>query len=288
MKTAFDCIPCFIRQAAESIAMAAGDDQQSEGLLRRLLHEIAETDWNVMPVSIAQRIQRLIREETGQTDPYRSLKDRMNRTALDLLPALTATLQQSRDPREAATRLAIAGNLLDAGSKTRLDIDMLEQRLDSIWDAPLDGDVMELFQAADAAHCILYLADNAGEIVFDRLLIEALPAEKITVAVRGMPVINDATLDDAEIAGIPEVAPVFGNGSDAPGTLVEECSDEFKYWFNRADMIIAKGQGNYETLADIDRNIYFLLTVKCPIIGAEVNAPVGAMIIKNRKRQNDG
>ncbi len=249
-------------------------------LLRDLLREIAAMDWNVMPVSIAQRIQRLIRKETGQTDPYRSLKDRMNRAALDLLPALTATLRQSRDPREAATRLAIAGNLLDAGSKSRIDIDELEKRLDSVWDAPLDGDVMALFQAADAAHCILYLADNAGEIVFDRLLIEALPTEKITVAVRGMPVINDATLDDAEIAGIPEVAPVFGNGSDAPGTIVEECSDEFKYWFNRADMIIAKGQGNYETLADIDRNIYFLLTVKCPIIGAEVNAPVGAMIVK--------
>ncbi len=252
-----------------------------ERLLRDLLREIAATDWAVMPVSIAQRIQRLVRCETGQADPYRAIKDRMNRTALDLLPSLADTLRQSPDPREAALRLAITGNLLDAGSKTRLDVDTLAKRMESIWDSPLEGNVIDLFREAEAAHCILYLADNAGEIVFDRLLIEALPAEKITVAVRGMPVINDATLDDAEIAGIFEIAPVIGNGSDAPGTLVNECSDEFKYWFNRADMIIAKGQGNYETLADMDRNIFFLLTVKCPPIGAAVDAPVGTMIVKS-------
>jgi hypothetical protein len=179
-------------------------------------------------------------------------------------------------------RLAIAGNLLDAGSKARLAPEDLPARLTAIWDMPLLGSADELFHAADAARRILYLADNAGEIVLDRLLIGMLPAGKITVAVRGSPVINDATLEDAETAGIPDVAPVIANGSDAPGTLVNECSEEFQEAFDRADLIVSKGQGNYETLANTDKDIFFLLTVKCPRIAAAIGAPEGAMVAKRR------
>lgn len=283
MNTALECIPCFVRQAAEAVEMCMTDTSRSERLLRRLLLEISDADWAVMPVTITQRLQRLVRVETGQTDPYRQLKDRMNRIALDLLPALTDTVRRHRDPREAVARLAIAGNLLDAGSKTRLAPEDLPTRLDTIWNMPLVGSVTDLFRAADGARHILYLADNAGEIVFDRLLIEALPMEKITVAVRGSPVINDATMADAETAGIPQIAPVIANGSDAPGTLLAECSEEFRYWFNRADLIIAKGQGNYETLSAISKNVIFLLTVKCPVIAAEISTPVGSLVITRGK-----
>ena len=285
MKTALECIPCFVRQAMEAVEMSATDDLQSEQLLRRLLHEIADADWAVMPVTIAQRVQRLVRDETGKADPYRPLKDRMNRIALDLLPALAKGARQHADPREAVVRLAIAGNLLDAGSKVRLAPEDLSTRLNTVWDMPLVGSVTDLFRAADDARCILYLADNAGEIVFDRLLIEALPVEKITVVVRGAPVINDATLEDAETAGIPQIVPVISNGSDAPGTLVEECSEEFRDLFNRADLIISKGQGNYETLSDTPRKVFFLLTVKCPLIAADIGAPVGALVVKHYPRR---
>jgi uncharacterized protein with ATP-grasp and redox domains len=135
---------------------------------------------------------------------------------------------------------------------------------------------------------ILYLADNAGEIVFDRLLIKALPMEKITVAVRGAPVINDATLEDAETAGIRGIVPVIVNGSDAPGTLVKECSDEFRRAFDHADLIVSKGQGNYETLSGTTKAVFFLLTVKCPIIGADIGAPVGSLVIKHGKNGRKG
>ena len=280
MNTAIECIPCFVRQAAEAVEMSATDDLRKERLLRRLLHEIADADWNVMPVAISQRLHRLVREETGQADPYRPLKDRMNRIALDLLPALAETVRCHPNPREAIVRLAIAGNLLDAGSKNRLAPEDLPSRLDTICDMPLVGSVEDLFRAADEARCILYLADNAGEFVFDRLLIEALPAQKVTVAVRGLPVINDATLEDAETAGIPKIARVIANGSDAPGTLVEECSEEFRALFNRADLIIAKGQGNYETLSNTTKKVFFLLTVKCPLVATDIGAPVGALVVK--------
>jgi len=106
--------------------------------------------------------------------------------------------------------------------------------------------------------------------------------------VRGFPVINDATLDDAETAGLAGVARVIANGSDAPGTLVEECSGEFRDEFHRADLIIAKGQGNYETLSETDKRVFFLLTVKCPMIGADIGAPVGALVVRDNNTGRPG
>ena len=283
MNTAFECIPCFVRQAAEAVELCVPDISRRERFLRRLLNEIAGLDWKGTPPVIGQHLHRLIRKETGQIDPYRQIKERMNRIALDLLPALADTARRQSDPCEAFVRLAIAGNLLDSGAKTGIAAEDLPKHLQAIWERPLVGNVADLFRAASAAHCILYLADNAGEIVFDRLLIETLPTEKITVAVRGTPVINDATMEDAETAGIPEIAPVIANGSDAPGTILAECSEDFRYWFDRADFIISKGQGNYETLSDTRKNIFFLLTVKCPIIAAHIGAPTGSMVIYRKE-----
>ena len=282
MNTALECIPCFVRQAAEAVEMCAVENPRRERLLRRLLREIAGADWAVMPVVIAQRLQRIIRAQTGVADPYRALKDSMNNIALELMPALTDAVRRHADPHEAVVRLAVAGNLLDAGSKTRLLPAELPARLNSFWTMPLVGDVAALFNAAQAADNILYLADNAGEIVFDRLLIEALPTKKITVAVRGAPVINDATLADAETTGISQIVRIIANGSDAPGTLIAECSKEFRGLFNRADLIVAKGQGNYETLSDTRKSIFFLLAVKCPMIAADIGATVGDMVVCRR------
>jgi len=221
----------------------------------------------------------MVREQTGQADPYRELKDEMNRVALDLLPTLAETARSRPDPHEAVVRLAIAGNLLDAGSKLRLVPEDMAKHMQTIWEMSLVGHVELLFRAADEARSILYLADNAGEIVFDRLLIEALPLEKVTVAVRGGPVINDATIADADAAGITGIVPVVANGSDAPGTLLAECSAEFRALYDGADMVIAKGQGNYETLSDVHKTVFFLLTVKCPAIASDIGAPVGCMVI---------
>ncbi len=283
MNTAMECIPCFVRQAVEAVEMTDCDTALKEKLLRRILTEIASSDWVAMPVVIAQRIQRMVREVSGNKDPYSGLKQKMNNIALDLLPSLGAVIERQPDKREALVRLAIAGNLLDAGSKSRLALEDLPARLRTIWDAPLAGSAGALFAAAEKARSILYLADNAGEIVFDRLLIAALPLEKVKLAVRGFPVINDATIKDAELAGLSGMVPVISNGSDAPGTVLEECSEEFKACFDVADMIISKGQGNYETLSGVDKNIFFLLSVKCSLIGSYIGAPVGALVVLNGK-----
>jgi len=288
MKTVMECIPCFVRQAAEAAEMSGCDGRRKERLLRRLLCAIADADWDTIPVKISQRIQRMIREETDAVDPYRGLKDRMNAIALDLLPALKNAVKQHRNPREALVRLAAAGNLLDAGSKARLAPEELAARMETVWNMPISGSSEGLFRAAEDARRILYLADNAGEIVFDRMLIEAFPAGKTTVAVRGNPVLNDATIEDAVAAGIHEVAAVIPNGSDAPGTLIEECSAEFRDCFDGADLIVSKGQGNYETLSDAGSRVFYLLAVKCPVIAADIGVPAGSLVVKRGRNQESG
>lgn len=288
MKTSTECIPCFIRQAAEAIALSGLDAFQQARILRRVMHDLADLDWQVSPPMVAAQVHRIIREITGDPDPYRSVKDRMNRLALDALPGCRELIAAAHDPRHAIIRLAVAGNLLDSGAKNQIAPEDLPQMFATLWDHPLAGDPQELFLAADQAERILFLADNAGEIVLDRLLIEALPLAKVTVAVRGKPILNDALREDAALAGITALVPVIDNGSAAPGTVLTDCSAEFRAHFKRADLIIAKGQGNYETLSEAQAPIFFLFTVKCPLVASQIGKPVGTLVAKKSALWSEG
>lgn len=280
MQTTFECLSCFVRQAAEAVELGVEDPEQRERILRRVLHGLADADWSGSPPEVSQRLHRIIRAQTGEPDPYRSMKDRMNQLALAALRSCNQLIAGAPDRQEAAVRIAVAGNLLDAGAKIQAQPEDLPGLLAGLWDKPLAGDPRELFRAAEAAGRILYLADNAGEIVFDRLLIEALPADKLTLAVRGRAVLNDALREDAALAGITGLVRVIDNGSDAPGTVLGDCSESFREHFWHADLIISKGQGNFETLSDIRAPIMFLFTVKCPLVAEHIGEPTGSMIVK--------
>lgn len=285
MKSQLDCIPCFTRQALDTVKEVVDDPARREEILRRLVHEIAEADWQQSPPEMAQQLHRIIRGALGDADPYAEIKSRMNRIAAQLRPVLRGQIRRHPDPFEAAVRISIAGNLLDTGAQSQITAEELPAHVQAISSVPLRGDLEALRQAVDRASSILILADNAGEIFFDGLLIEQLPAEKVTLAVRGAPVLNDATRADAEAAGITEQVAVIDNGSDAPGTLLEDCSEDFRRRFDDADLIIAKGQGNYETLSDMNRNLYFLFTVKCPLVAAKVGEPVGSLVVKRAGKE---
>ena len=283
MRTFFDCIPCFIRQALDSARLATPDEAVHERVVREALRVGAEMDLRQTPPAMAQRIHRAIREFTAQGDPYREIKDWSNRMALTLYPTLQTWIEDSDNPMETVVRLVIAGNVIDFGVNSHLSETQVRESITHALSAPLEGDVEEFCSALSGADRILYLADNAGEIVFDRLLIEKLPPGKVTVAVKGFPAINDATLADAEAAGIHQVAEVIENGSDAPGTILDDCSDTFRDRFDKADLVVAKGQGNYETLSEVDKDIYFLLKAKCPVIARDIGCQEGAMILKRSK-----
>ena len=282
MMTSLECVPCLIRQAIDACRFSSSDPQFQERALRHIIKKIAEADFTMTPPVIAGDIHRQLRELSGVDDPYLSVKDGFNRLILSMKDQLEERVNSSDDPVLSAIRLAIAGNVIDSGARSGLSHDEVVDSIEASYSEKLQGDPYEFMRSLSGVKSILYIADNAGEIVFDRLLIERIGPEKVTLAVRSFPVINDATIDAARAAGLDKIISVIENGSDAPGTILAECSDEFRRFFETADMIIAKGQGNYETLCDEHRDIYFLLKVKCPIIADHTGLPVGAhAIIKN-------
>ena len=282
MKIYLDCIPCFVRQALDSARLATDDEQIHEKVVREVLRLVADLDMSQNPPAIGQKIHRLIRSIVGSDDPYYKVKKQFNSLALKLYHDLRNQIISSKDPLETAIRLAIAGNIIDFGVKSSLSELEVRNTVNDSLTANLDPEQIQKFKdAVSQAEEILYLADNAGEIVFDHLLIEQLPIDKITVVVKGSPVINDATIEDANVVGLDRIVEVIDNGSDGPGTILQTCSQVFLDRFEKADLIIAKGQGNYETLSGIDKNIFFLLKVKCPVIAKDIGYSVGEMILHN-------
>jgi len=281
MQIYLDCIPCFLRQTLDAARLATDDEQIHEQVVRNVLRLAADLDMSQSPPAIGQQIHRLIRELVGEEDPYHRIKKRFNDLALKLYPELRMQIVGSDERLETAIRLAIAGNIIDFGVKSSLEEADLETAISESLAADFQSAQLESFQdSVTKAEEILYLCDNAGEIVFDRLLIEQLPYEKVTVVVKGRPVINDATMEDANVAGLTRIVEVIDNGSDAPGTILESCSEEFRRRFAEADLIIAKGQGNYETLSDVEKDMFFILKAKCPVIARDLGCEVGEMILR--------
>lgn len=278
MKTCLDCIPCFTRQALEAARFVTDDPAIHERVMRGILKEAAQMDFAQSPPAVGQKLHRSLRELAGVEDPYREIKDGFNRSALELLPDIADRIRNSADSLGMALRVAIAGNVIDLGAKGGIRAGGVINAMANILEEPFSGNVEDFRDAVRQARNILYLADNAGEIVFDRLLIEQLPLDRVTLAVRGMPVLNDATRTDAEAAGLCDLVDVIENGSDAPGTILSDCSREFRRRFSMADLVIAKGQGNFETLSDTGEHVFFLFKVKCPVIGNHVGLPVGTHV----------
>lgn len=284
MKTYYDCIPCFTRQALDAVRFASDDKTVHETVLRRVLDSLSRMDMNRTPPEMGAYIHRIIKELTGNHDPYKEAKSRFNQFALGLYPEFVRKCNQSPDRFETAVRLAIAGNIIDFGVGIDIDNDLVLRTIEETLSEEISGDVARFKRAVSSARKILYLGDNTGEIVFDRIFIETLieteisPAQ-ITFAVRGKPVINDITYADAEETGITEIVNVIDNGLDIPGTVLDRCSKQFQNCFNEADLIISKGQGNYETLSGVDKDIFFLLKVKCKVIAENLGLKVGTSVV---------
>ncbi len=283
MKSYLECVPCFMRQALEAARMASDDTGLQQKMMRRVLSEAAGFSFEQPPPVMGRRIHRIVQEETGDPDPYRRAKRRSNEMGRDLLERFRPVVEKSDRPFETALRLAIAANVIDLGAKTERELNegAVLAEMEAAPDEPLpQADVQALREAIGSAETVLYLTDNAGEIFFDRLLIEWLPgAPEVTVAVRGGPVINDATSEDAEDAAMGEVAELITTGSATPGVVLEDCSAPFRKRFREAEVVIAKGQGNYETLSEAPRDIFFLLRVKCPVLARDTGRPVGELVV---------
>jgi damage-control phosphatase, subfamily I len=282
MKATLDCIPCFVRQTLEAIRLSSIDPAGHEKIIREILGLIMETDLNMPPPALGQKIHRRLREITGVEDFYMNVKDHQNQMALGLIPAMRTVITSSSDPLMTTVRLAIAGNIISMSVSADVTEYDVHRSITQSLTEPSYLEEKSFKQSIAEAGDILYLADNAGEIVFDRLLIEQLPKGRVTMAVRGGPVSNDAMIKDAQAAGIQEIADIIDTGSDAAGIILEDCSQEFNMRFKKADLIISKGQGNFETLNSETRNIFFLFKIKCSVIAAHFGLPVGTHILRRQ------
>jgi hypothetical protein len=278
MKTYIECIPCIINQAIHLSRDSTDDPKKQESFLREVLKNLSEVSYSHSPPHIAAHVYRLIRQILNNPDPYKKVKGEYNEIAKRLYPSLKKKVRSSRDRFRTAAKLAIAGNVIDFGSSQNFQ---LNKTIKSVLNKKLAIDhVNKLKKEIKKAATILYIGDNAGETFFDKIFIEEFPKKEIYYAVRGTPVINDATEEDAYFAGLEKIARIISNGSDAPGTILDDCSKEFREIFKKADLVIAKGQGNYETLNEIkDKNIFFLFMVKCPVIAHDARCSVADNVV---------
>lgn len=280
MKTFLDCLPCMMSQALRAGRMATDDEKKIKELLDSVGAMMKDIPLENTPPETADVIYKKVREITGIVDPYKKIKESNIKEALSLYPELKEIINKSENKLLTAIRIAIAGNVIDLGVGKDFniveDIKEIHKQEFGIFD------FNEFVKHLKKANTILYIGDNAGESVFDKILIEELN-KPVTYVVRDIPVINDVTYQDAVASGIDEVAEIISSGSSAPGTILDLCNDTFAEKFNNADMIISKGQGNYEGLSNVDRSVFFLLKAKCTVIARHLGVKENDIVLKSIK-----
>jgi damage-control phosphatase, subfamily I len=287
MRTYLDCYPCLVRHAIEAARLTSVDTGRQEELVQHVLRRVAAVTPPHTPVRFTAEIHELIRAFLGVSDPYARIKQKANQAALDMLPDLRRRCTAAPDRLQTAARMAIAGNIIDHGSLG--EAYDLPATLDQCLTSPLGINDFESFRSElNAARHIVYVGDNAGEIAFDRLFIEEIrnaSAANIAFIVRGSPILNDVTAVDAEVVGLTDWVRVVASGEGAPGCELDRSPPEVCALFDSADLIISKGQGNYEALSDEPYPIYFFLKVKCPVIERDIGARKGDSVLKRSDRK---
>jgi len=286
MRTYLDCIPCFLKQAIEMGRLVTGDEIRHKKIVDEVARLIPDFSFGCTPPEMARRITKVMEQQMGQRDLYKSIKKKSNEMALALYPKLKEKVRRSDDKLLTAVEIAIAGNVIDYAAKNSLNIEEEIEKLFADEFSHIGKNVFDYTHFKNdlmKAKNILYLADNAGEVVFDRVLIEEIPEDKeIIFAVRDKPVINDALIEDAESCGLGARAKIISSGVDAPGTILKYCSKEFIDIFRNADLIISKGQGNYEALSEEMEPIYFLFRAKCSVIARHADVPLGDIVLMKK------
>lgn len=277
MKTFLDCLPCMMDQALRAGRIATDDERIIKKLLDAVGAMMKDIPLENTPPETGEIIYRKVREITGVADPYKEVKKANIEEALSLYPELKKIVEESDNSLLTAIRIAIAGNVIDLGVNKKFNLVEDVQKILKQDFAIMDFDKFE--KQLKIADSVLYLGDNAGESVFDKILIEELN-KPVTYVVREIPVINDVTEEDAIASGIREVAEIISSGTTAPAVILSLCNNEFIERFNNSKMIISKGQGNYEGLSDVKRPVFFLLKAKCFVIANDLNVEENDIVLK--------
>lgn len=283
MKIQHECVPCLVRQAYEVSSLLTDDVKLQQKIIRFALQDLSEITFEENAPYLSMRLHQYVKKVTGNPDPYKPYKEKFNRIAEEMIDKfqLREMIRQADDPFDIACRLSIAGNIIDFGLGVDLDADSVDCSIQEGLKATLFGlSTQDLRQRVEKAERIMILADNAGEIVFDKLLVEQLPSDRVVYVVKGGPIVNDATMDDAIDVGMDQLVKVIDNGMEAQGTIFDGVSDTFMQAYKQADLIIAKGQANYETLSDEEEpRVIFMLRAKCQSLAEVIGCRRGDFVI---------
>jgi len=282
MRVTVYCISCFLKQLYEVTGLVYKDKEKQLAIFKDCLAKISELPLSKMsPPQVAKIFHSFIKRRSNIYDPYKEIKKRSNLFAKSIMERFREMIKEADDPFEMSLRLAIAGNIIDYGQAKSVDSLVVKESIEESLKAELPKELIRsLYLDIKKADTLLYIGDNAGEIFFDKLFIENFPKHSVIFAVRGAPVINDATVEDALEAGIDKICKLIDTGDETPGVVLEDCSEEFIDAFKNADFVIAKGQGNFETLSEVNfKKIYFLFKIKCLPVSKETGYQLGRTVI---------
>ena len=277
MRTFPECYGCLFRQAVSAITSTEVDQRTQINTIKEVLNTLEKADDSLTPSFLAGQTNRVINEITGIDDLYKEIKHESHLKAQEYLEDLKELSKQGNDKLEQGLKISAAGNIIDVVHAS--DYDLWEEVKTTVNQELLGGGVEAFRKRIGESSYLLYLADNVGETVFDRVFIETLDIPVI-YAVKSGPILNDATLEDALAAGIDKVAEIVETGSRDPGTILSQCSNEFQTLFKESTLVLSKGQANYETLDDLGDKVFFLLRVKCPILSRVLGISIGNLVIQ--------
>lgn len=286
MKIRDKCLPCVVNQVLKTADITGVNSK--EELLREVFTYLSKIDFNITTPEIIGEVFTMIKKHVGNPDPYKETRNHYNTMFLELLPEFEKKIEEAEDSFQLAVRYAIVGNIIDFNPIHNTLLEDIFDCFEKMEDLELAvNDSKALMEEVLSAKTLLYLGDNCGEICLDKILLKKIkelnPTVKIFFGVRGKPVVNDSIAEDAYAVGIDEYAEIVDNGDGSLGTVLNRTSPEFKGVYNKADIVIAKGQANYECLSEENKNIYFLLMTKCDVIANDIGVPEKKMICMKNK-----
>jgi uncharacterized protein with ATP-grasp and redox domains len=283
MKVHYECAACFLRQTREALDLATDDESLKMEVTEKVVKLVSETfRRGAVSNFIGTEVHRTIKNETGNNDPYHKEREISNDIAADFLPQVEKILGENNKLKN-YVKVAIAGNVIDFGA-FGLEMDMESLIVKTMKKDPTIDNTEELENELKISKTVLYLADNIGEIVFDKILIEKIKGYDVdvTVALKEKPILNDACIEDALKIGLDKVAKLTSTGTDSIGIIEDDVSPDFMDLFNESDMVIAKGLGNYEGLGEMnlkDKPVYCLLNAKCNPVARDIGVNLGDNIV---------
>lgn len=289
MKTYLECIPCIINHGLSTAKKLNTSEVKMQEMLQKIMLYLSTCTYEESPPFLVKEVYKILNASLETKDPYAQIKSHFNRELMKFIPDFEKRMNESEDSYSYALKLAISGNIIDFGIMHNITKESVLEDVNEIEEKKLYIDNSRvLYNKLEKSKKLLYLGDNCGEIVFDMVFIKFLKEHfrdlEIVFGVRGEPVMNDVTSKDPEEIGLDKIVKIIDNGSGAPGTILEDVSEEFRREFFDADLIIAKGQGNYESLSEVDRdNVYFLFMAKCTLVSEELGVPKFSLICKKNR-----